>query len=137
MAIKFYACQIVFAHERALYSNARTCLAFPDILDIWDSLEKGPLLDAAGASLPSFIVFERGETLNEWASRKKPDLVTSIQVIWHVAQCLQTLHDVGIVHRDLKPSNTLWLPSINRWRLIDVGFSAAAGAPLVDDTVMP
>ena len=31
------------------------------------------------------------------------------------------------MHRDLKPGNIMWLPSQNRWTLIDFGCAARAG----------
>lgn len=47
-----------------------------------------------------------------------------MQIIHHVCECLTDLHDAGYVHRDLKPANILWLPSRNRWTLIDFGCAA-------------
>jgi eukaryotic-like serine/threonine-protein kinase len=38
------------------------------------------------------------------------------------------LHAAGYVHRDLKPANIMWLPSQNRWTLIDFGCAACIGA---------
>ena len=47
-----------------------------------------------------------------------------MQVICHLAERLVELHASGIVHRDLKPANVMWLPSQNRWTIIDFGCAA-------------
>ena len=55
-----------------------------------------------------------------------------VQFLVHIAKKLETLHEAGWVHRDLKPGNTIWLPSQNKWSLIDFGCAAKTGehAPL-------
>lgn len=103
-AIKFYISHATFAHERAVYRDPNIRAVSPEILHMYDS-DVGALVDPTGRPLLSFIVFERGEALDEWARRRMPDLITSIQVIWHVADVLQNLHKANIAHRDLKPSN--------------------------------
>lgn len=52
-----------------------------------------------------------------------------MQVICHLAERLVELHAAGIVHRDLKPANVMWLPSQNRWTVIDFGCVAATHHP--------
>jgi serine/threonine protein kinase len=47
-----------------------------------------------------------------------------MQIISHICECLVDLHQTGYVHRDLKPANIMWLPSQNRWTLIDFGCAA-------------
>lgn len=41
---------------------------------------KGELVDPWGNALPPCIVMERGESLQEWANRAKPDLFASLAV---------------------------------------------------------
>jgi serine/threonine protein kinase len=52
-----------------------------------------------------------------------------VQFLVHIAQQLEILHSVGWVHRDLKPGNTIWLPSQNKWSLIDFGCAGQTGQP--------
>jgi hypothetical protein len=41
---------------------------------------KGELVDPRGKSMPPCIVMERGESLQEWASRAEPDPFTALSV---------------------------------------------------------
>lgn len=47
-----------------------------------------------------------------------------MQILYHVCECLTDLHSEGFAHRDLKPANVMWLPSQNRWTIIDFGCAA-------------
>ena len=51
-----------------------------------------------------------------------------VQILYHVCECLVDLHAAGYVHRDIKPGNIMWLPSRNRWTVIDFGCAAPTGA---------
>jgi serine/threonine protein kinase len=50
-----------------------------------------------------------------------------MQIISHICECLVDLHQAGYVHQDLKPGNIMWLPSQNRWTLMDFGCAARFG----------
>ena len=50
-----------------------------------------------------------------------------MQVVHHICECLMDLHAAGYAHRDVKPANVMWLPSQNRWTLIDFGCAAPLG----------
>ena len=78
--------------------------------------------------MPPSIVIERGESLDKWALRIKPDFTTILQVLTHVCTRLQLLHENGLAHRDLKPGNILWRPKHLQWTLIDFGCAAPIGA---------
>ena len=52
-----------------------------------------------------------------------------VQILVHIAKKLEALHAAGWVHRDLKPGNTIWLPSQNKWSLIDFGIACKVGMP--------
>jgi serine/threonine protein kinase len=51
----------------------------------------------------------------------------TMQIVTHISECLADLHQAGYVHRDLKPGNFMWLPSQNRWTLIDFGCATQIG----------
>jgi eukaryotic-like serine/threonine-protein kinase len=91
---------------------------------------QGVAVTEEGWRFPPFIVVERGESLNEWQARIRPDPPTTLQVLCHVIQRVKTMHELGMVHRDLKPANVLWRPLQHSWTLIDFGCAAEAGAPL-------
>lgn len=51
-----------------------------------------------------------------------------MQIIMQIATELKAMHEAGYAHRDLKPGNVMWLPSKNRWALIDFGCAAQIGS---------
>jgi serine/threonine protein kinase len=91
----------------------------------------------SGCEWPPCIIIERGESLDEWVLRIKPDFPTILQVLVHLTERMQTLHAAGYVHRDLKPANCLWRPEQHSWTLIDFGCTARIGATLPSVSHMP
>eukprot|EP00892_Ulva_mutabilis_P002847 jgi/Ulvmu1/12563/UM091_0004.1 len=132
-AIKFFVVHSSYIAERQLYESKLLGALLPKIEDVYDPvLSPSRLLDRCGRPLPPCIVMERGESLNEWSRRAKPDVFQSVAVMAHVATRLRDMHQAGYVHRDIKPSNIMLLPRENRWTVIDFGSTAEAGvvAPL-------
>ena len=84
-----------------------------------------------GWAFPPFTVMEKGEALDEWARRIKPDFPTVLMVLCHLCARLQQLHRAGVAHRDVKPANCLWRPRAHSWTLIDFGCAGEIGAVAV------
>jgi hypothetical protein len=97
-AAKFFFERHTFEHERALYSD-------PSLRDVMVATREvcgnddGGMLAANGTPYPSFIVLERGESLDEWQFRQSagssggaaPDIVTAVQVLLsHPVWCCAT-----------------------------------------------
>jgi serine/threonine protein kinase len=80
---------------------------------------------------------ERGEALDEFVRRHKPDFPTILQILGHVAERMQQLHREGFVHRDLKPANILWRPRAHSWTLIDFGCASRIGMPCPACCIIP
>lgn len=127
-AIKFFLQnEKAFEREHELYSDPALRPMLPEALHIVPNKDSR-VVSESGYVFPPFIMVEKGESLNEWASRKSPDFATSLFVLLHIAERLQRLHEVGICHRDIKPANILWRPLSNSWTLIDYGCAASIGA---------
>jgi serine/threonine protein kinase len=60
--------------------------------------------------------------------RNRQREIVLVQMLLHMTERVQMLHEQGIVHRDLKPGNILWRPSVHSWTLIDFGCAAEIGA---------
>jgi Protein kinase domain len=132
-AVKFFQAAHVFACEAEMYANPKLRKMMTATREIGNNMDQqhvGP----GGYVFPPFIVFERGESLNEWTMRMRAitsqgsvDIVHAYLALSNIAQRLQELHSAGYVHRDLKPSNVLWLSRIFAWTLIDFGSAAEIG----------
>jgi hypothetical protein len=80
-AIKFFAVQHSFQVERALYNSEALGPLLPKVHAVYDASEVPEVLhDKRGRPLLSCIVMERGESLNEWSRRAKPDMFQSVAV---------------------------------------------------------
>lgn len=128
-AIKFFTHRPAFLCEFELYQNPVLRNMMPAVTQI-ESNEDGRIRSTSGWPMPPCIMIERGESLDKWALRIKPDFTTILQVLTHVCTRLQLLHDNGLAHRDLKPGNILWRPKHLQWTLIDFGCAAQIGAHL-------
>lgn len=127
-AVKFFPhADGAFSRELDLYSTPALRAVLPAALRMCPNSD-GAVRSPSGYAFPPFIIVERGEALNEWASRSAPDFATALFVLLHVAERLQRLHAAGLCHRDIKPANILWRPLSNSWTLIDYGCAATIGA---------
>lgn len=77
-AVKFCVIPAVFAVERSLYGDRALQSILPNIADVCDN-EDGAITDPRGNPVPPFIVMERGEALDEWAARVRPDVAAVAQ----------------------------------------------------------
>jgi hypothetical protein len=79
VAIKFCVIPSVFDAERSLYSNPALRSIVPNISEICDNTDS-TAIDPAGYPLPPCIVMEKGESLDVWSARAKPDVFSAVQV---------------------------------------------------------
>lgn len=91
-ALKFFIVAESFAAERELYADAALGPFLPRLEALSDNKD-GELVDAAGHALPPCIAMEKGESLDEWSRRAKPDLFMAVTVravlVLHAALGLQ------------------------------------------------
>jgi hypothetical protein len=123
-AVKFFVERHHFEVEQALYANASLLDFLPPTDDVSSNNLEPHVL---GSVLPPMIVIERGESLDEWTRRCKPDFFMCISIVGHLADRVRKIHSAGFVHRDLKPGNVMWLPSVNGFTVIDFGSTARSG----------
>lgn len=83
-----------------------------------------PVYDFGMVAGEHYLVLEYvpGETLREWASRRKLDVSEVIDITLDVLEGLQELHSRGITHRDIKPDN-LWITGGGRAKILDLGIA--------------
>jgi serine/threonine protein kinase len=122
-AIKFFTTPHHFEVEQGLYSNPSLLDFLPPTDDVSSNDLEPHVL---GRALPPMIVTERGESLDEWTHRCKPDFYMCLSIVGHLAERVKKIHGAGLVHRDLKPANVMWLPSVNGFTVIDFGSVARA-----------
>eukprot|EP00892_Ulva_mutabilis_P010095 jgi/Ulvmu1/7458/UM037_0001.1 len=124
VAVKCFVSRSAFDAEAALYLGETPLRQFMPRLRMLRDNADGALVDPHGAALPPCIVMEKGESLDIFCERSRPDQAQAYSVALHIARRVADLHAAGFAHRDLKPSNTMWLTRENRWTLIDFGCAA-------------
>lgn len=78
-AIKFFVSKKAFDEEGDFYKNSPLGSLLPKCLALCpndDNMET----DAHNIPLPSFLIMEKGESLDEWSRRAKPDNFQAVAV---------------------------------------------------------
>lgn len=78
-AIKFFTLREAFEREDALYSNKVLRDMMPAV-QLIEANSDGSIRSSSGWPFPPCIVIERGESLDKWAERIRPDFPTILQV---------------------------------------------------------
>ena len=78
-ALKFFALRRDFDAEVDVYRNSPLGKLLPRVDGMQDNMD-GALRDPAGHRLPPCIIMERGESLDEWSCRRKPDMWAAMPV---------------------------------------------------------
>lgn len=95
-------------------------LTHPSIVTVYDFIE-----DHLGR--PAMVMeFVEGETLQQFATRKRPTLSRSLEIMIQAAEALDHAHAQGIVHRDMKPANIL-IGRDGRAKVSDFGIAKVGG----------
>lgn len=125
VAVKFYFEEEAYATEEALFRDgrlrgvmpavtlisantnvraARSAVPLPAALARREHVTRARCVQKEHAArngllYPPCIVAERGEALDAWARRHRPDFPTILQILGHVAEHLAQLHAQGYAHR--------------------------------------
>jgi hypothetical protein len=78
-ALKFYISKNAFEVERSLYAHPVLGPLLPKVVTSCKNDDNAEC-DPSGRPLPPFIVMEKGESLDEWSRRAKPDLFQAVAV---------------------------------------------------------
>lgn len=78
-AIKFFISPRDFVSEMAIYNGSPLGKLLPRLEGMYAN-EDGALKDPHGHRLPPCIIMERGESLDEWSGRRKPDIWAAMPV---------------------------------------------------------
>lgn len=95
-------------------------LTHSSIVTVYDFIE-----DHLGR--PAMVMeYVEGETLQQFATRKRPSLSRSLEIMIQAAEALDHAHAQGIVHRDIKPANIL-IGRDGRAKVSDFGIAKVGG----------
>lgn len=78
-ALKFFLSRSGFEAERSFYTDSPLGKLLPRLEAMVDNAD-GSVQDAKGHPLPPFVIMERGESLDEWSRRRKPDMWAAMPV---------------------------------------------------------
>jgi hypothetical protein len=78
-ALKFFVSRKDFAAEMAVYTDSPLGKLLPRLEGMYDNRDGG-IADPHGHPLPPCIIIERGESLDEWSKRRKPDMWAAMPV---------------------------------------------------------
>jgi hypothetical protein len=96
-AIKFFIARNAFDRENELYSNKVLRGMMPAVKHI-ESNDDGSICSVGGWAFPPCLVLERGESLDKWAERLKPDFPTILQVgcLAHIKSSATSMTDLSM-----------------------------------------
>jgi hypothetical protein len=78
-AMKFFVSRSAFETEAAVYCNSALCKLIPGLKMISSNAD-GSSCDGFGRPLPPCLVMEKGESLDHWSDRAKPDIFQAVGV---------------------------------------------------------
>jgi hypothetical protein len=81
-ALKFFIVPEEYTAEASVYHNSPLGKLLPR-LEACIENKDGVLVDPSGHKLPPCISMERGESLDEWCRRRKPDMWAAMPVRSH------------------------------------------------------
>jgi hypothetical protein len=125
VAIKVYTTRAAFDRVLGLYCSGTASAAMAPVLAVVPNNE---LVSTAGVTLPPCIVMRKGENLEDWAQRTRPNLPTALQALLQIAMALHEFHVIGYVYYAMKPSNVMYLLPEKQWVLSDFGCVGRKGA---------
>ena len=108
----------------ALETEALGRLQHPGIAQIFAS---GSYASPLGEQPWLAMELVRGESLDRWAARTRPDRDAALRLVLEIGDAVQHAHQRGLIHRDLKPGN-VFVDGDGRAKVLDFGI-----ARLVDE----
>jgi serine/threonine protein kinase len=126
--MKIYINPAAFDRCLGFYHSGPAKSAMSPILAVIPNNEKAA---TAGVILPPYVVMRRGENLEDWARRTRPNLPTALHALLQIATALHELHVMGYVYYAMKPSNVLFVLPEKQWVLSDFGCIGRKGGRLI------